>query len=120
MASAAAAKTAAAAAAATTASKLRRVSPLFNRVLIRRHEPATQTAGGIVLPENTKERVLRGTVVAVGPGARNDAGHQVPMTVRPGDEVILPDYGGTRIHLDDEQQLYMFRESDILAKLHQQ
>ncbi|XP_018567272.1 10 kDa heat shock protein, mitochondrial-like [Anoplophora glabripennis] len=98
------------------ATKVKRVFPLFNRVLIKRDDPATQSKGGIVLPENQKTRVLRGTVVAVGPGQRNDNGQKIPMTVKPGDYVILPDYGGARIEMDGEHY-FMFRENDILAKL---
>ncbi|KAJ8916841.1 hypothetical protein NQ315_005848 [Exocentrus adspersus] len=98
------------------ATKIKRVFPLFNRVLIKRDEPASQSKGGIVLPENSKGKMLRGTVVAVGPGQRNDHGHQIPMSVKPGDYVVLPDYGGVKIDVDGELY-FMFREVDILAKL---
>lgn len=98
------------------ATKVKRVLPLFNRVLIKRDDPAVQSKGGIVLPENPKTRVLRGTVVAVGPGQRNENGQKIPMSVKPGDYVILPDYGGAKIEVEGECY-FMFRECDILAKI---
>ncbi|KAJ8946086.1 hypothetical protein NQ314_008986 [Rhamnusium bicolor] len=102
-----------------TAVRIKRVAPLFNRVLIKRADPETQSKGGIMLPESSKNRVLKGTVVAVGPGSRNESGESIPMVVQPGDDVILPDYGGTKVEMDENQVYYMFRESDILAKVYQ-
>ncbi|XP_063363758.1 10 kDa heat shock protein, mitochondrial [Cydia amplana] len=100
------------------ASAARKLIPLLDRVLIKRAEAVTKTAGGIVLPEKAQSKVLHGEVVAVGPGARKDNGDFVPLMVKVGDKVLLPEYGGTKVSLDSEEKEYhLFRESDILAKI---
>ncbi|XP_060520612.1 10 kDa heat shock protein, mitochondrial-like [Cylas formicarius] len=99
-----------------SAQKLRRILPLFNRILVKRADPLKESKGGIVLPENPKSRISRGTVIAVGPGTRTENGKQIPVCLKPGDEVILPDYGGTRVEMEDEVY-FVFREPDILAKI---
>ncbi|XP_011301778.1 10 kDa heat shock protein, mitochondrial isoform X2 [Fopius arisanus] len=96
----------------------KRVIPLLDRVLIQRAEAVTKTKGGIIIPEKAQAKVLRGTVVAIGPGSRNESGQHVPLSVKVGDTVLLPEYGGTKVNLeDDEKEFHLFRESDILAKL---
>ncbi|XP_063623265.1 10 kDa heat shock protein, mitochondrial [Cydia splendana] len=100
------------------ASAARKLIPLLDRVLIKRAEAVTKTAGGIVLPEKAQSKVLHGEVVAVGPGARKDNGDFIPLLVKVGDKVLLPEYGGTKVSLDSEEKEYhLFRESDILAKI---
>jgi chaperonin GroES len=74
------------------------------------------TAGGIVLPDNAKEKPQRGTVVAVGPGKLLDNGTRGTLSVAVGDEVIFGKYGGTEIEIDGEE-VKILRESDILAKV---
>lgn len=106
------------ASATKAAVKFKRLVPMFNRVLIKKADPDVQTKGGIVLPDNTKAKIQKGTVIAVGPGSINDAGHQVPVSVRPGDEVLLADYGGTKVELDGNETYFLFRETEILAKLY--
>nr|ANA11234.1 small heat shock protein [Dastarcus helophoroides] len=96
---------------------VKRLLPLFDRVLIKRAEAISQTRGGIVIPENAQAKVLKGTVVAVGPGARNQKGEFVPLAVKVGDNVLLPEYGGTKVDVEENQEYHLFRESDILAKL---
>lgn len=76
--------------------------PLLNRVLIQRLAAETKTKSGIMLPEKSLGKVLQGTVVSVGPGTRLDSGTVVPPTVTVGDTVLLPEYGGTKVSLDDE------------------
>ena len=76
--------------------------PLLNRVLVQRLAAETKTKAGIMLPEKSLGKVLQGTVVAVGPGARMENGTIVPTTVSVGDKVLLPEYGGTKVTLDDE------------------
>nr|CAH7754727.1 unnamed protein product [Callosobruchus chinensis] len=56
--------------------------------------------------------------MAVGPGIRNDDGEQIPMQVNPGDEVLLPDYGATKVELDKDEVYFIYRETEILAKIH--
>ncbi|XP_067006165.1 10 kDa heat shock protein, mitochondrial [Anabrus simplex] len=95
----------------------KRLIPLFDRVLIQKAEAVTKTKGGIVIPEKAQPKVLRGTVVAIGPGARNSKGEHTPLTVKVGDQVLLPEYGGTKVTLEEDKEFHLFRESDILAKL---
>lgn len=91
--------------------------PLLDRILVLRAEQITKTAGGIVIPEKAQSKVLRGTVIAVGPGLRNNAGVNITPAVKAGDLVLLPEFGGTKVELDDKIEYHLFRESDIIAKL---
>lgn len=88
--------------------------PLFDRVLIKKEEAEQQTKGGIMLPEN-QTKTHTGTVVAVGTGGRNkDGGFHAPvLTV--GDKVLLPEYGGNKVTVDNETH-FVYRESDIIGK----
>ncbi|XP_076030273.1 10 kDa heat shock protein, mitochondrial-like [Oratosquilla oratoria] len=97
------------------AGALRRLIPLFDRVVIQKAEAITKTTGGILIPEKSQAKVLTGQVVAVGPGARNEDGDVIPPSVEVGDEVLLPEYGGTKITLED-QDYFIYRDSDFLAK----
>ncbi|XP_002737478.1 10 kDa heat shock protein, mitochondrial-like, partial [Saccoglossus kowalevskii] len=96
-------------------SVLRRFKPLLDRVLVERFAPEVKTKGGIMLPEKSVGKVLDAKVVAIGPGAKNLEGKVVPMSVNVGDRVLLPEYGGTKITLD-EKDYHLFRDGDILAK----
>ena len=90
----------------------------MDRVLIQRAEALTKTKGGIVIPEKAQSKVLEGTVVAVGPGARNvQTGSHMALSVQAGDKVLLPEYGGTKVDLGDNKEYHLFKESDILAKI---
>ncbi|KAF4526687.1 hypothetical protein B566_EDAN010116 [Ephemera danica] len=95
----------------------KKLLPLFDRILIRRAEAVTKTKGGIVIPEKAQSKVLHGTVVAIGPGARNEKGEHIPLTVKVGDQVLLPEYGGTKVELEENKEYHLFRETDILAKI---
>lgn len=95
---------------------LKRFLPLFDRVLVQRLEAATKTPGGLFIPEKAQSKVMEGTVVAVGPGARTDAGAHIPMAVAVGDKVMLPEYGGSKVELEGSDY-HLFRETDIVAKL---
>ncbi|GAB0087407.1 10 kDa heat shock protein, mitochondrial [Sergentomyia squamirostris] len=94
----------------------KRLLPLLDRVLVQRAEALTKTKGGIVIPEKAQAKVLQATVVAVGPGARNKNGDHIPLAVKVGDQVLLPEFGGTKVELE-QKEYHLFRESDILAKL---
>merc|ERR1712004_72224 len=94
---------------------LKRFIPLFDRILVQRAEAMTKTKGGIIIPEKSQGKVLEGTVVAAGPGARNDKGDTVPMSIRVGDTVLLPEYGGTKLEIESKEYS-LLRESDIMAK----
>ncbi|XP_044742261.1 10 kDa heat shock protein, mitochondrial isoform X2 [Chrysoperla carnea] len=94
-----------------------RLIPLGDRVLVQRAEAITKTKSGIIIPEKAVAKTLRATVIAVGPGSRNTQGNHVPIQVKPGDEVLLPEYGGTKVEVEDDREYHLFREADILAKL---
>lgn len=93
--------------------------PLFDRVIIKKAKALSKTKGGIVIPEEGQTRVLKGTVVAVGPGSRNSKGEHVPVSVKVGDSVLLPEYGGRKLKFDDadKQEMHIYKETDLLAKL---
>ncbi|XP_034947599.1 10 kDa heat shock protein, mitochondrial [Chelonus insularis] len=99
------------------AAAAKRLIPLLDRVLVQKAEAITKTKGGIVIPEKAQQKVLRGTVVATGPGSRNEQGNHVPMSVKVGDTVLLPEYGGTKVQLEEDKEFHLYRESDILAKI---
>ncbi|KAI9583131.1 10 kDa heat shock protein, mitochondrial-like [Glossina fuscipes] len=99
------------------ANVIKKIMPMLDRILVQRAEPMATTEGGIVVPEDSRTKMMQGTVIAVGPGARS---HQsdvhVPPLVKAGDRVLLPEYGGTRVKMEDDKEYILFRESDILAK----
>ena len=88
--------------------------PLGSRLVIEPIEQEDITAGGIVLPETAKEKPQKGTVLAIGPGDRNDKGDRIPMDVQVGDVVLYAKYSGTEIKYDGKK-LLILRESDVLA-----
>ena len=90
------------------------LKPLADRVVVEPIEEEEITSGGIVLPETAKEKPQRGTVIAVGPGGRDDSGKYVDMEVAKGNTVLFAKYAGTEIKLDGKKLLIM-RESDLLA-----
>ncbi|XAR72248.1 hypothetical protein NMG60_11018824 [Bertholletia excelsa] len=94
----------------------KRLIPTLNRVLVEKIVPPSKTTAGILLPEKSP-KLNSGKVVAVGPGARDKAGNLIPVAVKEGDTVLLPDYGGTQIKLDDKEY-HLFRDDDILGTLH--
>lgn len=93
----------------------RKFLPLLDRVLVERSAAETVTKGGIMLPEKSQGKVLHGTVVAVGSGGKGKGGEIQPVSVKVGDKVLLPEYGGTKVVLDDKDY-FLFRDSDILGK----
>jgi len=94
------------------------IKPLGNRLVVQPIEEEEITAGGIVLPETAKEKPQKGTVLAVGPGERNEKGEHMPLEVAEGDSVLFAKYSGTEIKYEGKKLLIM-RESDILAKINE-
>ena len=88
---------------------------MFDRILVQRADAITKTKGGIIIPEKAQGKVLEGTVIAAGPGARNEKGETVPMSIQVGDQVLLPEYGGTKIEIEAKEYT-LLREADIVAK----
>ena len=88
--------------------------PLHDRVLLRRVEPESKTAGGIIIPDTVKEKPVEGEVVAVGEGARNEKGERVALDVKAGDRVLFGKWSGTEVKIDGEE-LLIVKESDIMG-----
>ncbi|WP_018699394.1 co-chaperone GroES [Amorphus coralli] len=88
--------------------------PLHDRVVVRRIESDTKTAGGIIIPDTAKEKPQEGEVVSVGPGARNEAGEIVALDVKAGDRVLFGKWSGTEVKIDGEDLLIM-KETDIMG-----
>ena len=90
--------------------------PLHDRVVVRRIEEDTKTAGGIIIPDTAKEKPMQGEIVSVGPGARDEAGKIVPLEVKKGDRVLFGKWSGTEVKLNG-QDLLIMKESDIMGVL---
>jgi len=88
--------------------------PLHDRVVIRRIDAEDRSAGGIIIPDTAKEKPMQGEVVAVGPGARNEAGQIVALDVKAGDLILFGKWSGTEVKIDGEDLLIM-KESDIMG-----
>lgn len=97
--------------------KFKKYAPLANRILIRRNEPMTKTAGGILIPEAHQTEVSYGEVVATGPGLTFSNGTLRKMEVKVGQTVLLPTYGGTKLTLADSQDYWVYRDDDIMGVL---
>jgi len=93
-----------------------KISPLSDRVLVKRIEQRDEIRGGIIIPDTAKEKPQEAEVVAVGPGRLDDDGDRLPMTVKVGDRVLIGKYAGTEIKLNDEDHTIL-REDEILATI---
>ena len=92
------------------------LQPLGDRIIVEILDDEETTVSGIVLPDTAKEKPQRGTVLAVGPGARDEDGDYIKMDLEVGDEIIFSKYGGTEIKVGADDVLIL-RESDVLAKV---
>ncbi len=90
--------------------------PLHDRIVVKRIDADEKTAGGIIIPDTAKEKPQEGEVIAVGPGARDEAGKLVPLDVKVGDRVLFGKWSGTEVKLNGEDLLIM-KESDIMGVL---
>lgn len=90
------------------------IRPLQDRVVVRRTEEETKTAGGIVLPGSATEKPSQGEVLAVGPGKKNDDGSTQPVDLKVGDKVIFGQYSGNAVKMDGEELLIM-NESEVFG-----
>ncbi|MFU0503484.1 co-chaperone GroES [Pseudaminobacter sp. NGMCC 1.201702] len=88
--------------------------PLHDRVVVRRVESESKTAGGIIIPDTAKEKPQEGEIVAIGSGARDEAGKLIPLDVKAGDRVLFGKWSGTEVKLNGEDLLIM-KESDIMG-----
>jgi len=88
--------------------------PLHDRVVVRRLESEEKTKGGIIIPDTAKEKPQEGEIIAVGSGARDEAGKLVPLDVKKGDRVLFGKWSGTEVKIDG-QDLLIMKESDIMG-----
>ena len=91
-----------------------KVRPLRDRVIVKRLAQEERTKGGIIIPDNAKEKPQEAEIVAVGPGRRSDDGKIVPPDVKKGDRILLGKYSGSEVEIDGEEHLIL-QENDILG-----
>ena len=92
------------------------ITPLHDRVLVRRLEEKETVKGGIIIPDTAKEKPQEGEVIAVGAGKLNEKGERIPLDVKAGDRILFGKYSGNDIKIDDEEYMIL-REDEILAKI---
>jgi chaperonin GroES len=92
------------------------LTPLHDRVLVKRTEGEEKTSGGLIIPDSAKEKPAEGEVVAVGAGARDEDGDRIDMDVKVGDKILFGKWSGTEVTIDGEEML-MMKESDIMGIL---
>lgn len=92
----------------------KKLLPSLNRILVKRPEPIQKTASGIILSKSSQPNIA--TVIAAGPGQFDEKGARIPMSIKVGDTVLLPDYSGTKVELA-EGEYYLYRDSDVLGTL---
>ena len=90
--------------------------PLGDRVVVRRVEEEAKTKGGIIIPDNAKEKPQEGEVISVGPGAWDEGGNRIPIDVVAGDRILFGKWSGSEVKIDGEELLIM-KEADILGVL---
>ncbi|KAI5449294.1 mitochondrial heat shock protein Hsp10 [Naganishia albida] len=104
-----------------TFKNIKSLAPLLDRVLVQRFKPESKTATGLFLPSSATQSPLpEATVIAVGPGAprKDGSGELQQVSVKPGDRVLLPGWGGNAIKLGDDEY-FLFKDSEILAKINE-
>ena len=89
-----------------------KIRPLQDRVVVKRQDEETTSAGGIVLPGSATEKPQQGEVVAVGPGKKSEDGKNTPVDLKVGDHVVFGQYGGNAVKIDGEEYLIL-NESEI-------
>lgn len=95
------------------------IAPLLDRVLVQRVKAEAKTASGLYLPEKNVEKLNQAKVLAVGPGFTDSNGNKVTPQVSVGDQVLIPQFGGSTIKLQGDDEVLLYRDSEILAKIHQ-
>ena len=91
-----------------------KIRPLHDRVIVKRLESETRSAGGIVIPDTAAEKPIRGKIVAVGKGKILEDGKVRPLDLKVGDKILFGKYGGNEVKVDGEE-LLVLREEDIMA-----
>ena len=95
----------------------KRLAPLGNRILVKKAEPVTKSAGGILLQADKAVQLNHGVVIEVGPGNPNTEGKLIPVVVSVGDTVLLPEWGGAEVILADDETVFIYRDDDIVGVL---
>jgi chaperonin GroES len=90
--------------------------PLHDRVVVKRVDSETKSAGGIIIPDTAAEKPQQGEIIAVGPGGRDESGKLTPLDVKKGDKVLFGKWSGTEVKIDGKELLIM-KESDIMGIL---
>ncbi len=93
-----------------------KIRPLHDRILVKRLEEESKTAGGLFIPDTAKEKPIQAKVIAVGSGKRDKDGKVIALEVKAGDKILFSKYSGSEVKIDGEDHLIM-REEDILAVL---
>ena len=91
-----------------------KLRPLHDRVIVKRLEEEKKSAGGIIIPDNAAEKPVRGEIVAVGPGKKDDNGKYITLDLKAGDVVLFGKYSGSEVKVDG-QDLLVMREDDVIA-----
>ncbi len=94
----------------------KKLTPLYDRIVVRRIEESETTRGGIIIPDSAKDKPQEGEVIAVGKGKQNEKGEVTPLQVKKGDRILFGKYAGTEIKIDGEELLIM-REEEVLGVL---
>ncbi|KAG9781394.1 10 kDa heat shock protein, mitochondrial [Exophiala dermatitidis] len=102
----------------TALKSIRSLAPLLDRVLVQRIKAEPRTAGGIFLPESSVKDLNEAKVLAVGPGGFDKDGRRLAMSVKEGDKVLIPQYGGSPVKVGDEEY-HLFRDHELLAKINE-
>lgn len=92
-----------------------KIQPLGDRVVVEREEAQAKTAGGIVLPDNAKDKPQKGKVLSIGEGRITKDGKRRPLQVKAGDTVLFTSYAGDEFKVDGDKKVLLMREDDILA-----
>ena len=95
-----------------------KINPLADRIVVKALEAEEKSRGGIIIPDNAKEKPQMGEVLTVGQGKITDEGKKIPMTLKKGDRILYGKYSGTEITFENEEVIIM-NESDVLAKIGQ-
>ncbi|QDS74482.1 10 kDa heat shock protein [Venturia effusa] len=103
---------------ALTVKSIKALAPLLDRILVQRVKAEAKTAGGIFLPESAVKDLNEAKVLAVGPGGLDKDGKRIEVSVKPGDKVLIPQYGGSMIKVGDEEYS-LFRDHELLAKINE-
>ena len=91
-----------------------KLKPLHDRVLVKREEQDTKSAGGIIIPDTVQEKPMEGKVIAVGSGTRSEDGKVTPLDVKAGDKILFGKWSGTEVTIDGDELIIM-QESDVMG-----